>query len=61
MKVDDLYARISAILLKAAPKTHWAESCGNGGTVLDDERDQLLAEGMRGGTSKRRYPQRSTY
>ena len=35
--------------IKGNPKTHWAESGGNGWTVLDDERDQQQLEGTRRG------------
>ena len=48
-----------AILLKAAQKTHWDESGGNGWTVLDEERDQRQVEGARIGPSKRRHPHQS--
>ena len=49
-----------AILLNGSPKIHWAESGGNGRTVLDDEREQRQVEGTRRGLSKRRHPHRST-
>ena len=51
-----MYAHMSAIPLKAAKKTHWAESGGNGWTGLDDERDKQQVEGTRRGPSRRRHP-----
>ena len=38
--------------IEGSSKIHWAESGGNGRTVLDDERDKRQAERTRRGPSK---------
>ena len=35
--------------IEGSPKTHWAESDGNGWTVMVDERDQRQVGGARRG------------
>ena len=47
------------IPIEGSPKIHWAERGRNGWTVLNDERDQRHAEGMRRGLSKQRHPHQS--
>ena len=56
MKVDEMNTRMT---IEGSPKTHWAESGGNGWWVLDDKIDQRQAEGTRRCLSERRNTHRS--
>ena len=59
MMVDKIYFAAECNPIEGSQKTHWAEIGGNGGTALDDKREQRHVEGTRRCLSNGRNPHRS--